>query len=154
MKNIVIVAIGKIKEASYRDLCAEYVKRLRPYVKVEIAEIKPEPFGAGDKQRAKSREGDRLLDFLAKYESAQVYLLDEHGKEFTSVDFAKFLDKKNETLILVIGGTLGFAPEVSNKYKNKIALSQFTLLHELTRVVLLEQIYRAVTIIKGKEYHY
>ncbi|MFA6533713.1 MAG: 23S rRNA (pseudouridine(1915)-N(3))-methyltransferase RlmH [Patescibacteria group bacterium] len=154
MTKIIILAIGKIKEPHYRSAVEEYLKRLRPYLKVEMAELRPEPFNAANHLRAKAKEAERLTEFLGKYQKNQIYLLDERGAEMTSEKLARFLDQQCETLVLVIGGALGFSDEIKKAYSHKIALSQLTLPHELARVVLAEQLYRAVAIVKGKEYHY
>lgn len=154
MGKIIILAIGKIKEPHYRSAVEEYLKRLRPYLKVETVELRPEPFNAASHARAKEKEAERLMEFLVKYQANQVYLLDERGAEMTSEKLARFLDQQRETIIFAIGGALGFSDEIKKAYPQKIALSQLTLPHELARVVLAEQLYRAATIVRGKEYHY
>jgi len=152
MFNLKIIAIDKIKKAFFEQAVQEYIKRLRPYAKLEIIELKPESFSQSSKERAKQIEGEKIEKTLEKINSQNVFLLSENGKEYDSLQFSKFLEK-NEEVVLVVGGALGFSDEFKNKYQ-KISLSQMTMPHELARVVLLEQIYRAVTIAKGKEYHY
>jgi 23S rRNA (pseudouridine1915-N3)-methyltransferase len=157
MFKITIVSLGQTKEKYFVAAIDEYLKRLRPYAKIEIVELKAEPFGASNKAAAQKIEGEKVQNYLEKYLSAhpsvQVFLLDERGEELTSVEFAQKLDKINSEIIFVIGGALGFAPDLLQHYQ-KFSLSKMTYLHEMAKVVLLEQIYRAVTIIKGKNYHY
>lgn len=154
MLSLTIIALGKLKEKHYQAAVAEYLKRLAPYAKIKVEELKVEPFTESNKAKAKEVEGGRLLAFLERYEPSQVVLLDERGQEFTSHGLADFLDKASGGLVFVIGGTQGFSASVLEKYQHKLALSRLTLPHELARVVLAEQLYRAVTILKGKDYHY
>ncbi len=155
MWNITIVAIGKVKEVYFRDAIEEYIKRLGPYVKLTFQELKPEPFhGEGDKLKAKKAEGERLSAFLEKRPESYVVILDERGRKYSSPSFARHLEKISQPIIFVIGGSLGIDERVVEEYKNSISLSEMTFPHEMARVVLVEQIYRAVTILKEKEYHH
>lgn len=153
MNKITIVAVGKIKEKFWQTAMAEYVKRLKPYTVLNFVEIKAESFSNQNKKQAQIIENQRLIKALEKYNQQSIYLLAEVGQEFDSLKFAKFIENKSE-LVLVIGGALGWAEEIKQKYPQSISLSQLTMPHEMARVVLLEQIYRATSIIKGKEYHY
>lgn len=153
MLNITILAIGKLKEKHYQAAAGEYLKRLDPYAKIKIEELKAEAFGGSDKAKAKEAEGERLLNYLKKHPDSLWFVLDENGEELTSEDFALKLDKLNRHIIFIIGGSLGLDKRILT-VKDKLSLSKMTLPHELVRVVLIEQLYRAVTIIKNKEYHY
>jgi len=155
MFNIVILAVGKIKEKYFEEAAAEYKKRLRPYAKIVFEEVSREPFRKESERKvAKEKEGERLLGALAKYSNDEIIILDERGKEFSSPAFADFLDKEKRRIVFVIGGALGLSPEILAKSYRKISLSEMTLPHEMARVVLFEQIYRAATIVAGKTYHY
>jgi len=155
MFNLTLLAVGKMKEPHWRAGAEEYLKRLRPYAKVEVFEVKAEAFGESNKKEAKKKEGEKILEFLSKRSVSRIFLLDEGGKEFASAEFAAFLDKSGgEELIFVIGGTLGIDEAVKSRYPNNISLSRMTLPHELARVVFIEQVYRAATILKNKKYHY
>ena len=153
MFKITIVAVGKIKEKFWQEALKEYQKRLKPYAVLEIIEVKAESFRAHNKQSAQNKENQRLLEDLAKYDKQNVYLLAERGQEFDSFGLAKFI-QANPNLVLVLGGALGWAETIKLKYSKSISLSQLTMPHEMARVVLLEQIYRAATILQNKEYHY
>jgi len=151
MLDINLVAIGPVKNASYQALIAEYLKRLRPYARVKVNELTATPFSVNTHNQAKASEGQRIEDFLKKARGP-VYLLAERGRTFDSPEFAVFLEK-NQPLTLVIAGALGFSPELYKNYP-QLSLSPLTFPHELARVVLLEQIYRAATILNKKDYHY
>jgi len=151
MLNITLITIGKIKEAYLNEAALEYLKRIKPYGRLTLHELKAESFSVTTKDRAKKLEAARVEAILERKSDAEVYLLSEHGTLFNSPDFATKLN--NKELILVMAGSLGFAKELEVKYP-KISLSPLTFPHELARVILLEQIYRAATIINNKEYHY
>lgn len=155
MFHLTIVALGKIKEPYFRDAISEYAKRLGPYVKLSFHEIKAEPFyGESDKIKAKKAEGERLDAFLEKRQGSHVIILDERGKKYTSPALARHLEKTTEPIIFVIGGSLGIDERVVAQYKNTMSLSDMTFPHEMVRMILVEQLYRAITIIKNKEYHH
>lgn len=151
MLNITLVVIGKIKDKSLSNLAEDYQRRIKPYARLVVEELKAESFLESTKNKAKKNEAERIISYLEKKEGAEIYLLAEHGALFNSLDFAKKIG--NKEIVLVIAGSLGFDKELENKYP-KISLSPLTFPHELARVVLLEQIYRATTILNGKEYHY
>ncbi|MDD5043195.1 MAG: 23S rRNA (pseudouridine(1915)-N(3))-methyltransferase RlmH [Patescibacteria group bacterium] len=155
MFRITILAVGKIKEKYWSDAISEYLKRLKPYAKINVCELKSEPFKRdSDKEKSKKVEAERIMDFLEKFPAEEVIILDERGKEFSSVEFAGYLENKNRHFIFVIGGALGFDSAVLTRVGQKMSLSKMTLPHELARVVLLEQLYRAVMISTGRSYHY
>ena len=146
--KIKIAWIGKTKEPAIAALTEEYLKRISRYVPVEGLTLKDEDAlldlggrGAGSKAAAKST----------------LVLMDSRGKEFSSQHFAKFLgdyqDRNPLPLILAIGGADGFSEAARAAAQHTISLGKMTLAHELARVVLLEQVYRAFTILKGHPYH-
>lgn len=140
------IKTGKTKEPAIVSLTDEYLKRISRYVQVEGVSVRDEAdllakFGASAKAGAKST----------------LVLMDSRGKELTSEQFAKFLgdhqDRNPLPLVIAIGGADGFSPETKSAAQNVISLGKMTLAHELARVVLLEQVYRAFTILKGHPYH-
>lgn len=153
MLDITIVAVGKIKESHWQEAILEYEKRLKPYAKITIEEIIPEPICIGDQEKTKKVEGEKIIRFLAKYPKGEIFLLTEKGRDLDSLKFAELIKNKNEQAVFVVGGSLGFSAEVLKKYA-QISLSELTFTHEMARVILMEQIYRAATIINGKEYHH
>ena len=157
MLKITILAVGKIKDENFKESFLKYFKRLSPYASINMEEISPEPFfDNSDREKIKQKEGEKILKYLDKFSQSKVFILDENGKEFRSQEFSEFLFRNDlENLIFVIGGTLGFSNNILN-HKNsiKISLSRMTFPHELARVLLVEQIYRAIAINKNKSYHY
>ena len=156
MLNLTIISFGKIKEVAYQKMIDEYFKRLKPLARLKFIELEAVSFSAKNQEAVKRLEGERLNNYLEKYLShnsgAIVYLLAERGKKFNSLAFAHWLNKE-QPLVLVIGGALGFSAEVYNSYP-ALSLSDLTYPHELARLILLEQIYRAATILTNKSYHY
>ena len=157
--KITILCVGKIKEKFYAEAIAEYSKRLSRYVKLEICEVADEktPENASEslESQIKEKEAERLL---AKWdESAYTAVLAIEGKQLSSEDFAAKLDELatygKSHIQFVIGGSLGLAPAVIKKGDMLLSFSKMTFPHQLMRVVLLEQIYRAYRIIKGEPYH-
>lgn len=155
MLNITIAAVGKTRSWT-KEAEDEYVKRLKPYAKLKMVELEAESFrdDAGSKTKAKKKEGERILAHLLRYPEADVILLRESGKQFSSADFAEFLTTQNRYFIFIIAGALGFSEDITKKYPKSLSLSLMTFPHEMARVVLLEQIYRAATILQKKTYHY
>ena len=153
MLDIVLVAIGKIK-SEYLDIgYKEYQKRLGPFVRLQIKEIKAEPFNISNKEKVKKIEEQKILKALEGM-NEHVYLLSEHGKKFDSISFSNKLNEfDGKKIVFVIAGSLGFSDEMIKKY-SCLSLSPLTFTHEMARVILLEQIYRAVCIERGKDYHY
>ena len=106
-------------------------------------------------EQLKSAEGQAILSFLTP--AMDVLLLDEHGREFRSIEYADFLQKKmgsGRDLTLIIGGAYGFSKEVYDRANGKISLSQMTFSHQMIRLMAIEQIYRAMTILRGEPYHH
>lgn len=156
MFNITILTIGKLKAKYFKEAAENYAKRLAPYVKLEMIELEAESFSEdeGSKIKAKKKEGERILKFLKKHGNAEIIILEEKGKEFSSEKFAKFLDSIDRHIVIIVGGSLGWDEEVKKQPFMRLSLSQMTYPHEFARVALLEQIFRAVAILKGKDYHY
>lgn len=150
---ITIISIGKVKDDNFSKAISEYRKRLGQYLKLKEIELRAESFNEKNKIKAKNIEGNRIKDALASFDKEIIYLLSEHGTEKNTKDFSSFLDN-NSNLVFVIAGSLGFSDDLNNSSYNKISLSKMTYPHELARLVLFEQIYRGMTIIKGKTYHY
>jgi 23S rRNA (pseudouridine1915-N3)-methyltransferase len=146
MQKIKILWLGKTKSSHLAEGIDYYLKLLSPMAQVEVVEIKEERGKNAD--AALAAETRKILR-----QAAGFYLLDERGSQYTSVGFARFLDGKDR-LEFVIGGAFGVSDEVKQKSKGTIALSAMTLTHEMARLLFLEQLYRAFTILKGKEYHH
>lgn len=153
MLDILIITIGKLKTSYWREAEFEYLKRLKPYINLEIKELAFSSFAKHNKEKAKTEEAEKIEKAINLVEG-QVFLLSEEGKLFDSVSFSqKIYQLSHQKIVFVIAGSLGFSLELKKKYF-QISLSPLTFTHEMARVILLEQIYRAASIEKGKEYHY
>ena len=154
MITVRLICIGKLKTSWTREGCQEYSKRLQPMMNLEITELPASK--QKDPQKQKEEECASLLKALEKM-NGKIWVLDEQGTEFTSEKFSKELGTlrdSGEHLILILGGAFGLTDEIRNKADRRIALSRMTLPHELCRVVLFEQLYRAVQIDRGSGYHH
>lgn len=155
--NIKLIVIGKTDNINLNALIEEYTKRLRFYIKFDL-EVIPDIKNVKNlsESEQKIKEGQLILDKLSPTD--QLILLDENGKEFNSVGFSDFLQKKMnsgiKTLVFVIGGPYGFSEEVYKKAQGKVALSQMTFSHQMVRLFVIEQIYRGFTILNNEPYHH
>ena len=157
--KIKIYAIGKIKEKYLKEGINEYLERIKPYSQIEIIEVNDEPIvdnpHPSEIKKAIDTEGSRVLKLLKSND----YLigLDLNKKEFSSPEFADYLNKKfvsgGSNISFVIGGSYGLSDELKNRCNDSISLSKMTFLHQMTRLILLEQIYRAFKINRNEAYH-
>lgn len=154
MNKITIISVGALKEQSFKRLVTEYQKRISPYVRLELLETRAYPFSGANKKRAKEQEKQALEKVLHNYSKEQIYLLAEEGRQYNSLSFAGLInDYDGKDLVFVIAGALGWDDEWEKKYQ-RISLSPLTFPHELAKLILMEQIYRAVCINMAKDYHY
>lgn len=156
MRKITLLCVGKLKEPHWRDAQSEFLIRLSTNAKIDIVEVAPEHASATvPPAKAKAAEADRLLARLDGTTDV-IIAMDEHGKRMTSKDFASMIDAESEGgrgLTFVIGGTEGLDGSVLERANRTIALSELTFTHEMARIFLLEQLYRAEQILKGGPYH-
>ena len=155
MFKIKIVVLGKFKEKAYRELEAEFLKRLSPFAKIKVIELPEIGYGKNhDLEKIKQQEAEKIVKQLP--EGAVVILLEEKGTLRNSKDFAVFLERVGglgKELVFVIGSGIGLH-ESMHQYSNySMSLSPLTFPHNMARIVLEEQIYRACTILNGKQYH-
>ena len=158
MVNIKVVAVGKIKESYLRDEINEYSKRLSRYAKISIIEVDDEKIkdnaSIKEEDNVKKEEGKRLLKQIK--DSDFVLLIDLHGQELDSISFSKKFEQiinSNSSIAVVIAGSLGFSQEVLDHADYRLCLSKMTFTHQVTRALILEQIYRAFKIINNETYH-
>lgn len=157
--KITLITIGKIKEKYFTDAIKEYAKRLSRYCKLEILELADEktPDGASEAEemQIKAKEGERILK--AVKDNAYVFALAIQGKKMSSEDFADTINRLgiggDSHLMFIIGGSLGLDERVLKRADRLISFSDMTFPHQLMRVILLEQIYRAYRIIQNEPYH-
>lgn len=154
--RITLLVVGKTTDPRLQSLIEDYQQRLKHYIPFEFVVV-PDIKNAKtlSQEQLKSAEGQAILSFLTP--AMDVLLLDEHGRELRSIEYADFLQKKmgsGRDLTLVIGGAYGFSKEVYNRSNGKISLSQMTFSHQMIRLMAIEQIYRAMTILRGEPYHH
>lgn len=157
--QITILQIGKTKHDFVQKAEVEYLKRLQAWAKVNVITLKEASTDSDSqsaRQKAKDQEGERLIERLP--DKTFLIVLDEIGKQFTSPDFAKIIEKNRDfegaNLTFVIGGPFGLSDTVRKRANLILSFSKLTFTHEMIRILLLEQIYRAFTIIFNKTYHY
>jgi len=154
--KIMLLVVGKTTDKCLETLISDYQKRLTHYVPFELR-VLPELKNAKSLtfEQQKQAEGEMILKSVGQ--SAFVVLLDEHGKEYRSIEFADWLQKAmsaGRDVVFVVGGPYGFSQEVYERANGKISLSQMTFSHQMVRLVFIEQLYRAMTILKGEPYHH
>lgn len=151
--TITLICTGKTSEKYVSEGMKIYIGRLTHYCKFNLLEIES---GKGNETEIRKKESENILKKIGDKDF--LILLDEKGKEFSSVEFAKTLTHhqniSTKNLIFVIGGAYGFSEEVYKRANLKIALSKMTFPHQLVRIIFLEQLYRAFTILKGEKYHH
>lgn len=153
--KVSILSVGKVRQSFVRDGEQEYLKRLRAAFPLELIELgldTPESLGQSE---AQEREAKELLKKLETFDC--VVALDERGKTLSSPQFADFLQKRMNSgvrsLAFVIGGAFGFSEKVRQRVDHVLSLSALTFPHQLTRLILVEQVYRAHTLMRGISYH-
>jgi len=155
--KIKLLAIGKTDNKNLIKLIEEYQNRLKHYIKFEL-EIIPDIKNVKNlsELQQKEKEGELILKKLQNTDV--LVLLDDKGKQFTSIEFSKYLQKKMNAglkqLVLVIGGPYGFSNAVYQKSQGKISLSKMTFSHQMIRLFIVEQLYRGFTILKNEPYHH
>ncbi|GAB3918826.1 23S rRNA (pseudouridine(1915)-N(3))-methyltransferase RlmH [Mucilaginibacter boryungensis] len=155
--KITLLSIGKTDDAYIKEGIDKYLKRLKHYTKLELVDL-PELKNtkALTQDQQKTKEAELLLKKIAPTDF--VILLDEKGTEFSSSQFAAYLDKKaissTSSIIFIIGGPYGFDTSVYQRANDKLSLSRMTFSHQMVRLFFVEQLYRAYTIIKGEPYHH
>ena len=155
--QIKLVVLGKTDHKAIQELIADYSTRLGHYIRFEL-EVIPDLKQSKSLSETlqKEKEGELILKKVLP--SDEVFLLDERGKSFSSLEFADFFQKKMNSglkqLVLVIGGPYGFSESVYERVNGKISLSKMTLSHQMIRPFLIEQMYRAMTILRNEPYHH
>lgn len=151
--NIKFICAGKNSEKPLRELLRKYSERIEHYCRFHVLETES---GKGDEMQIAKKEGKSILKLLAQQDF--VILLDRMGKEVSSMEFAGLLQHhrniSTKTLVFITGGAYGFSAEVNKRANQKISLSKMTFPHQLVRVIFLEQLYRAFTILSGEKYHH
>lgn len=158
MLNLHIITLGKLKESYWREAEAEYLKRLQTFARVIIHELKEISFSEKDPADfVKQKEAEKIMAELKKIGTTFIFALEEKGKLFSSTDFAKNLAgllHSQSSFTFILGGPLGLDPNMVKQANATLSLSPLTFTHQMARVILLEQLYRARMISSGRTYHY
>lgn len=155
--KICLLVIGKTDEAYLQKGIEIFLKRIPHYISFEMKVI-PDLKNSKNmsEEQQKEKEGELIIQQLNS--SDELFLLDEQGTEVSSIDFARFLEKKMlsgiKRLIFIIGGPYGFSGNVYSRANGKLSLSKMTFSHQMVRLIFAEQLYRAMTILKGEPYHH
>lgn len=158
--KITVVCAGKIKEKYLTAGIAEFMKRLKPFAQVEIREVHEEKMpdnpSAAEKEQVLIKEGEKLLKLVP--EGSYLFVLDVFGKEKSSEELAASIDKLGlsgrSNITFLIGGAFGLSPEVRKAADELLSFSRMTFTHQMVRLLLVEQIYRAFKINRGEKYHW
>lgn len=155
--KILVLAIGKTDEQWVQEALLKYCKRLQYYLPFEF-EVVPDLKNTKNLSEAQQKEKEGTLILKKLNHTDKVVLLDEKGKEYRSIEFANHLQQQMNSgvkrLVFVIGGPYGFSPELYAKVQGKLALSKMTFSHQIIRPIFVEQLYRAMTILKNEPYHH
>lgn len=155
--NIVLLTVGKTEESYWKEALAEYQRRLQHYVPFELQAL-PEVKNTKNLTMSQQKTQEGVLIRKAMQAGDWFVLLDEQGKEYTSMQFAAYLEKKiqivSRRLVFVIGGPYGFSDEVYQMASERLSLSRMTFSHQMIRPIFVEQLYRAMTILRGEPYHH
>ncbi len=157
MYKITLIHIGKPKNGPQKELCDEYLKRLGPYMRIDEVQITEERFyEKSNRERILLTESENIKKAIPS--ESFVIVLDADGKTYSSEDFSKKLafwsDQQTQHLVFILGGPLGLHNSIKKRANTLLSFSPMTFPHDLARVMLLEQLYRATTIQSGKTYHY
>lgn len=155
--RINLLLVGKTVNKHFVELIDEYASRVKHYIGFDITvipELKNTKSFSAEQQ--KQQEGELILKQLQAGD--HVVLLDEHGKQLRSVEFSQYMEQKmqqvSKRLVFIIGGPYGFSPDVYAKANEKLSLSKMTFSHQMVRLIFVEQLYRAMTIMRGEPYHH
>lgn len=151
--------VGRIKEKYLQGGVQEYLKRLRPYARIEMASVADEPVPDGIapalEEQVRLKEAERVLKLIDPWQ--YVVALDARGQNFSSEELAAFMEERalrgQSSLAFVVGGSLGLAAEVLQRADQKLSLGRMTFLHQMVPLILLEQVYRGFKINRGEPYH-
>lgn len=149
---IKIITVGMLKEKYLKDAQEEYLKRLKKYTNVNLIEVKDE--GLVEESKAVLIESEKIKKLLSPKD--YIITLEIDGEQYDSINFSKKLDKalvENSNIVFIIGGSYGLSEEIKNQAKIHLSFSKMTFPHQLFRIMLLEQIYRAYKIINNEKYH-
>ena len=155
--KVVLLTVDKTNDANFIKAISEYQKRLKFYIPFEIIEL-PELKNNRNLSEAQQKQQEGVSILASLDSSDSVVLLDDKGNEYTSVQFSQFMQRSmasgSKRLVFVVGGPYGFSQAVYDRANGKVSLSRMTFSHQMVRLVFVEQLYRAMTILRGEPYHH
>lgn len=155
--KVTLLSVGKTDNPLLSQIIDDYHKRVNHYIPFELKTVADPKYRKNLSDKEQKKEEATLL-LKAIQPSDYVVLLDDQGKQYRSLEFARYMEKKNHLgarrLVFVIGGPYGFAPEIYNRAEESISLSKLTFTHQMVRLIFTEQLYRAMTIINNEPYHH
>ena len=153
--KIKLLVVGKTSESFLASLISDYHKRINRFVNFEIIEINNINIKKANSLEIQKKEGIKILEKVDKKD--QMFILDEKGKSYNSIDFSKFIENRmvnsSKNIIFIIGGAYGFSENIYSRSNSIISLSKMTFSHQIIRLFMVEQLYRALTIINNHPYH-
>lgn len=153
--KIKLLVVGKTSESFLAPLISDYHKRINRFVNFEIIEINNINIKKANSLEIQKKEGIKILEKVDKKD--QMFILDEKGKSYNSIDFSKFIENRmvnsSKNIIFIIGGAYGFSENIYSRSSSLISLSKMTFSHQIIRLFMVEQLYRALTIINNHPYH-
>ena len=153
--KIKLLVVGKTSESFLAPLISDYHKRINRFVNFEIIEINNINIKKANSLEIQKKEGIKILEKVDKKD--QMFILDEKGKSYNSIDFSKFIENRmvnsSKNIIFIIGGAYGFSKNIYSRSNSIISLSKMTFSHQIIRLFMVEQLYRALTIINNHPYH-
>lgn len=154
--KLTLLLVGKTASSDIKAICDDYRKRINHYMKMEEVVIDNSGIKLSDKQKVKEKEGELIMKKISSTDF--VILLDDKGKEFSSVQFAQYLENISnqsvKNVFFIVGGAYGFSDTVYKRANAKLSLSKMTFSHQIVRAIFSEQLYRAFTIIRKEPYHH
>ncbi|MCF0198580.1 MAG: 23S rRNA (pseudouridine(1915)-N(3))-methyltransferase RlmH [Bacteroidaceae bacterium] len=152
-----LLVVGRTTDTNIAALCTEYIKRTNHYIPFEV-EVVPELKNTKSLTPEQQKEREAELIQKSLQTGDYVVLLDEHGKEYKSTEFASWMEKRtaagHRRIVFIIGGPYGFAPSIHTLASEELSLSKMTFSHQMIRLLFIEQVYRAMTILRGEPYHH
>lgn len=155
--KVILLSVGKTDHPLLSQIIEDYRRRVNHYIPFEMKNV-PDPKNRKNLSEKEQKTEEAALLLKTLQPSDQVVLLDDKGKQFRSVEFARYMERKSHSvprqLVFVVGGPYGFAPEMYDRANDTISLSKMTFTHQMVRLVFTEQLYRAMTIIHNEPYHH
>ncbi|NLY24862.1 MAG: 23S rRNA (pseudouridine(1915)-N(3))-methyltransferase RlmH [Bacteroidales bacterium] len=155
--KVILLSVGKTDDQAFTQIIEDYKKRVNFHISFDI-NVVPDLKNRRNISEKEQKKEEGIMILKSLQSSDHVVLLDDKGKQYSSIEFARFMEKKmnaiSKRLVFVIGGPYGFSREIYDRANEKLSLSKLTFTHQMVRVIFAEQLYRAMTILKNEPYHH